>query len=88
MISLTLIIIIFIILSVFTFLMDKWYNGPLTPLVHEMKNKIIIITGGSRGIGFETAKSLLKNGATVILACRKEKEALESINSLEDDKEK
>ena len=88
MISLTLIIIIFIILSVFTFLMDKWYNGPLTPLVHEMKNKIIIITGGSRGIGFETAKSLLKNGATVILACRKEKEALESINSLEDNKEK
>ena len=79
MISLTLISILFIILAIFTFLMDKWYNGPLTPLVHEMKNKIIIITGDSRGIGFETAKSLLKNGATVILASRKEKEAIDSI---------
>ena len=88
MISLALISTIFIILAIFTFLMDKWYNGPLTPLVHEMKNKIIIITGGSRGIGFETAKSLLKNGATVILACRKEKEAIESINTLENEDEK
>ena len=88
MISLTLISILFIILAIFTFLMDKWYNGPLTPLVHEMKNKIIIITGGSRGIGFETAKSLLKNGATVILASRKEKEAIDSINSLDDENEK
>ena len=88
MISFTLILIIFLLLAIFTFLMDKWYNGPLTPLVHEMNNKIIIITGGSRGIGFETAKSLLKNGATVILACRKEQEAIDSINTLENEDEK
>ena len=88
MITLTTIIIIIIFLTLFTYLMNKWYNGPLTNLVHRMDNKIIIITGGSRGIGFETAKSLLKNGAIVILGCRNKKEALNSINSLENKEEK
>lgn len=29
-----------------------------------------IVTGSNTGIGFETAKALIKQGATVILACR------------------
>ena len=36
----------------------------------EIKNKIIIITGASQGIGLETAKLLAKRGATVVLAAR------------------
>lgn len=32
-----------------------------------LKNKVAIITGGSRGIGFATAEKFLKEGATVIL---------------------
>ena len=32
-----------------------------------LKNKVAIITGGSRGIGFATADKFLKEGATVIL---------------------
>lgn len=38
-----------------------------------MKNKIVIITGASDGIGKETAIQLLEDGAKVILACRDEK---------------
>jgi retinol dehydrogenase-12/retinol dehydrogenase-13 len=33
-------------------------------------NKIIIVTGGNTGLGFETARCLASKGATVVLACR------------------
>ena len=32
-----------------------------------LKDKVAIITGGSRGIGYATADTFLKEGATVIL---------------------
>ncbi|MBQ7817260.1 MAG: SDR family NAD(P)-dependent oxidoreductase, partial [Oscillospiraceae bacterium] len=32
-----------------------------------LQNKVAIITGGSRGIGFATAEKFLQEGATVIL---------------------
>ncbi|MBN1281409.1 MAG: SDR family oxidoreductase [Alphaproteobacteria bacterium] len=35
-----------------------------------MKNKIVLITGGSRGIGLSTAKEFLARGATVIVLHR------------------
>jgi NAD(P)-dependent dehydrogenase (short-subunit alcohol dehydrogenase family) len=35
-----------------------------------LKNKIIIVTGGNTGLGFEAAKVFAKKNATVILACR------------------
>ncbi|MEI3273834.1 MAG: SDR family NAD(P)-dependent oxidoreductase [Fusicatenibacter saccharivorans] len=33
-----------------------------------LKDKVVIITGGSRGIGFATADKFLKEGASVVLA--------------------
>ena len=37
--------------------------SPLTPL----DGRVAIVTGGARGIGFETAKALKENGATVVV---------------------
>ena len=61
--------VIFLILVLIT-IISNWGNGPMTDLTHSMKDKIVIITGGSRGIGLETTKDLLRQGATVIMGCR------------------
>src|SRR3984893_685949 len=37
--------------------------SPLTPL----DGRIAVVTGGARGIGFETVKALKENGATVVI---------------------
>jgi len=36
------------------------------------KQKIVLVTGANRGIGFAVAKKLLEKGTTVILTCRSE----------------
>ena len=36
-----------------------------------MKGKVVLITGGSNGIGLETAVDLAKRGAQLIIGCRK-----------------
>ncbi len=50
----------------------------------KLKNKTVFISGSSKGIGFETAKLFLKEGATVIINGRTEdsvKNALNKLNS-------
>ena len=69
-------------------LISKWGNGPLTELTHSMKNKVIVITGGSRGIGFETTKDLLRQGATVIIGCRDSVQVNQALNTLENNTHK
>jgi len=75
-------IIIIIIIIIFSLLMEHWYNGPKTPLTHSMAGQIIVITGGSRGIGWEAAKDLLKQGAKIIFGNRTIKNTEEKINTL------
>ena len=47
-----------------------------------LKDKVAIITGGSRGIGFATAEKFLKEGATVILAASSQASADKAVAQL------
>jgi hypothetical protein len=66
------------------YIIRKFFNGPRTLLTnyYNVKDKVIIITGSSAGIGKETAYELLRQGAQVIFACRDEKKTKAVIQSL------
>ena len=61
-------------------------SPPITPLPSQQtrskKKKVAIITGSNTGIGFETAKTLVEHGFTVIMACRSRSKALEAIERI------
>ena len=40
-----------------------------------LKNKVAVVTGGSRGIGYATADAFLREGATVIIAASSKQSA-------------
>lgn len=45
-------------------------------------NKVVIVTGGSRGIGFATVKAFLREGATVVLCASRQETANKAIEEL------
>lgn len=47
--------------------------------------KVAFITGANRGLGFETARSLGKNGIYVILGSRNEIQGMEAAKKLQED---
>lgn len=47
-----------------------------------MKNRVVLITGGSRGIGYAAAKKFLEEGETVILTARNKEAGEKAISSL------
>lgn len=49
-----------------------------------LKDKVAIITGGSRGIGFATAQAFLREGATVIIAASSQRSADKAANELKE----
>ncbi|MFB5618092.1 MAG: SDR family NAD(P)-dependent oxidoreductase, partial [Candidatus Nitrosomaritimum aestuariumsis] len=49
-----------------------------------LDGKVAIITGGSRGIGFETAKIFSKNGATVVITSKNVDQLENASNQLTD----
>ena len=50
----------------------------------KLKNKVAVITGGSRGIGFATAERFLQEGATVILTASSQKNADKAAEKLKE----
>ena len=78
-------ILVFLIIWV---LIANWFNGPLTDLTHSMKGKVVVITGASRGIGLETTKDLLRQGATVIMGSRDENQAHKALESIQNNTHK
>ena len=50
-----------------------------------LKDKIAIVTGGSRGIGFATVKAFLKEGATVILAASSPATAAKAVVAIKEE---
>jgi NAD(P)-dependent dehydrogenase (short-subunit alcohol dehydrogenase family) len=52
-------------------------------MLTDLTNKVAIVTGGSRGIGFECATALRENGASVIIAGRDPVQGVESARRLE-----
>ena len=49
-----------------------------------LKDKVVIITGGSRGIGFATADKFLKEGASVVLAASSQESADIAVDKLKE----
>ena len=47
-----------------------------------LKDKVAIITGGSRGIGFATSDKFLKEGASVVLAASSQESADVAVDKL------
>lgn len=49
-----------------------------------LNNKIAVITGGSRGIGYATAEAFLREGATVIITASSQESADRAVKKLKD----
>lgn len=49
----------------------------------EIKNKVVIVTGASSGLGEATARRLAKNGARLMLAARREERLQELVSDIE-----
>ena len=47
---------------------------------YSLKDKVIIVTGSSSGIGLEIARLFSLKGATIIVACRDDKRGVETVN--------
>nr|XP_057932298.1 WW domain-containing oxidoreductase isoform X3 [Doryrhamphus excisus] len=65
----------------------KRYDGNTAALEilqgRDLSDKVVLITGGNSGIGFETARSFALHGAHVILACRNLSRASKAISSIQ-----
>jgi short-subunit dehydrogenase len=67
------------------YLIRRWAKGGECPkeyLEKDLSNKVVVITGGNTGIGFETAKQLGLQGAHIIIGCRSEEKANEAIKKI------
>lgn len=55
-------------------------SGQRCPNYNQIKDQIVIVTGGNTGIGYEIAKALAGRGGRIILACRNMQAAEKAAN--------
>ena len=53
-------------------------------MTKRLENKVAIITGGSRGIGYATAQAFLREGAVVIITASSQESADRAVNKLKE----
>ena len=53
-------------------------------MTRRLENKVAIVTGGSRGIGYATVEAFLREGATVILTASSQESADRAVNKLKE----
>ena len=76
------ILIFLVIFIIILYFLRKYLKGGVCENKHDMKNKTIIITGASNGLGKESALDLLNHNAKVIFGCRSEERTMKIINTL------
>lgn len=70
LLQITLKTLFFVTLLYFKFSNSTLMSGQRCPNDNQIKDQIVIITGGNTGIGYEIAKALAGRGGRIILACR------------------
>ena len=86
--SLISLLITLIIVAIILYFLRIYFRGGQCKSKHSMKDKVIIITGASAGIGKESAIDLVKQGAQVILGCRNELKTKKAMESLTEEEKK
>lgn len=71
-----------ILLIIVLYKIKNYMKGALTNKRKCMKDKVVIVTGASSGIGKENAFQLLEDGANVIFACRDKTKTLNLLNQI------
>ncbi|KAK0244718.1 hypothetical protein EDD85DRAFT_809353 [Armillaria nabsnona] len=67
-----------------SFVSQTWPPKPKFSVddIPDLSGKVVIVTGGNTGVGFETAKAILPRNAKVYIACRSEAKAKAAIEKL------
>ena len=72
MVKIILLLIILILFLIYIYYISKNNKEHFTSNENNLENKLIIVTGSTRGIGYELAKKLNKMGAKVVIHGRKQ----------------
>ncbi|XP_067674392.1 dehydrogenase/reductase SDR family member on chromosome X-like [Haliotis asinina] len=60
-------------------------GGASFPVVSLSRDRVVLITGGNTGLGYEAAKHIAMMGASVIIACRSQTRATQAIQRMNEE---